>query len=123
MIPEKDMHDLKSLSRAVRGGTLDPERLAAKAYEMGSTACHQAITSSPEPETLNLAELEKRALLKAIEATGTIKAAAKLLGIGKTSAYRKIRDYGLTVKTSQAVCPNCGQALRHFPPLTTAAIQ
>ena len=91
MIPDKDMHDLKSLSRAARGGTLDPERLALKAYEMGAAA-----HSRPVPETLNLAEIERIALTKALRRTGNILAASQLLGIGKTTAYRKAKQYGLT---------------------------
>jgi transcriptional regulator of acetoin/glycerol metabolism len=109
MVPEQDHHSLRSLSRATRGGTLDPLRLAEKAYEMGSTACHNAITLSP-PEILNLAELEKRALKRAIEvSSGNVHAAAKLLGIGKTTAYRKIHEYGIELRP--ACCPNCGQQL------------
>src|ERR1700721_1175947 len=99
MIPEPDMHDLKSLSRAARGGTLDPLRLAEKAYEMGLAACHKAITPPPPPETFNLAEIEKATIKKAIETTGNIVAAAHILGIGKTSAYRKATENSITLPT------------------------
>jgi DNA-binding NtrC family response regulator len=40
-----------------------------------------------------LAEVERQAILKAIEATGTPVAAAKQLGIGKTTIYRKLAEY------------------------------
>ena len=60
MIPETDKAILGSLSRAARGGTLDPERLAHRAYEMGSANCHKAISRSLTlPDTLNLNDLEK----------------------------------------------------------------
>jgi transcriptional regulator of acetoin/glycerol metabolism len=107
MIPEKDMHDLKSLSRAARGGTLDPERLAIKAYAMGSEACHRVTVPI---ESLNLAELEKQAVIRAIGAAGNVIDAAKLLGIGKTTAYRKLREYGLS---RTPVCPNCGERIQY----------
>lgn len=45
----------------------------------------------------SLAELEKRAILDALEALhGDKLAAAKLLGIGKTTLYRKLKEYGLS---------------------------
>jgi len=116
MIPETDKAILGSLSRAARGGTLDPERLAHRAYEMGSANCHKAVSHSlAVPETLNLSDLERAALEKALQVTGgSILAAAQLLGIGKTTAYRKVKEYGLTTGTGASFCPNCGRRLsRH----------
>ena len=116
MIPETDKAILGSLSRAARGGTLDPERLAHRAYEMGSANCHKAVSRSLAlPETLNLNDLEKAALEKALQVTGgSILAAAQLLGIGKTTAYRKVKEYGLATGNGLAFCPNCGRRLpRH----------
>ena len=116
MIPETDKAILGSLSRAARGGTLDPERLAHRAYEMGSANCHKAVCRSLVlPEILNLSHLEKAALEKALQVTGgSILAAAQLLGIGKTTAYRKVKEYGLATGNGPAFCPNCGRQLpRH----------
>jgi transcriptional regulator of acetoin/glycerol metabolism len=43
-----------------------------------------------------LAELEKRAILSALEHTkGDRTVAAALLGIGRTTLYRKLKEYGL----------------------------
>ena len=113
MIPETDKAILGSLSRAARGGTLDPERLAHRAYEMGSANCHKAVSHSfAMPETLNLNDLEKAALENALQVTGgSILAAAQLLGIGKTTAYRKVKEYGLATAAGVAFCPNCGRRL------------
>jgi len=116
VIPETDKAILGSLSRAARGGTLDPERLAHRAYEMGSANCHKAVCRSLAlPETLNLSDLEKAALEKALQVTGgSILAAAQLLGIGKTTVYRKVKEYGLATGNGLSFCPNCGRRLpRH----------
>jgi transcriptional regulator of acetoin/glycerol metabolism len=44
-----------------------------------------------------LAELEKRAILNALESTGGDRAlAATLLGIGRTTLYRKLKEYKLS---------------------------
>ena len=46
------------------------------------------------PKTLRLAEMERQAILQAIEdAGGDKQLAAKLLGIGKTTLYRKLKEY------------------------------
>ena len=119
MIPETDKAILGSLSRAARGGTLDPERLAHRAYEMGSANCHKAVSRSfGLPETLNLTDLEKAALEKALQVTaGSVLAAAQLLGIGKTTAYRKVKEYGLAIAAGAAFCPNCGRRLPQHNPI------
>jgi len=86
-VPDEDFKKLRSLARATKGGTLDPERLAYRAYEMGRAAASS--------ETVNVAELEKAALLRALHTTGNMVAAARLMGIGKTTAYRKAKQYRL----------------------------
>ena len=116
MIPEKVQNDLKSLSRAVRGGSLEPIRLAEKAFNMGLAMGHECTATL---ETFNLAELEKQTLTKAVASTKNIKEAARLLGIGKTTAYRKLKEYGIVVDRAPECCPKCGQ---RFLPLSTLTI-
>ena len=54
-------------------------------------------TSLTAPSITSLAEMEKRAILAALkQLQGDKLAAAKLLGIGKTTMYRKLKEYGLT---------------------------
>ena len=49
------------------------------------------------PSVLPIAELEKRAIVEALEHTkGDRVMAAYLLGIGRTTLYRKLKEYGLT---------------------------
>src|SRR5215470_4473369 len=53
-------------------------------------------TSLAAPAITPLVELEKQAILTALkELQGDKLAAAKLLGIGKTTMYRKLKEYGL----------------------------
>jgi DNA-binding NtrC family response regulator len=53
-------------------------------------------TPSSRRELSTLQSLERRAILQALEATGGDRVrAAKLLGIGKTTIYRKLKEYGL----------------------------
>jgi len=56
----------------------------------------QTDTSLIAPSVTPLVELEKQAIQQALEALrGDKLAAARLLGIGKTTLYRKIKEYGL----------------------------
>jgi len=51
---------------------------------------------SAAPEVRTLADLERQAILGAIRAlNGDKLQAAKLLGIGKTTLYRKLKEYGI----------------------------
>jgi two-component system response regulator HydG len=53
-----------------------------------------AVTDSPQ--VLSIAEMEKQAILNTIrQLNGDKLMAAKLLGIGKTTLYRKLKEYGL----------------------------
>jgi DNA-binding NtrC family response regulator len=60
-----------------------------------------ALPSAPEPQggipaVIPLAELERRAILNALEYTkGDRAVAAHLLGIGRTTLYRKLKEYQL----------------------------
>ncbi len=52
--------------------------------------------TGPEPQVKPLAELERDAILSAIRTlNGDKLQAAKLLGIGKTTLYRKLKEYGI----------------------------
>ena len=54
----------------------------------------------PETRIVSLADLEKHAILGAIaQLNGDKLMAAKLLGIGKTTLYRKLKDYGSSQQT------------------------
>ena len=62
----------------------------------GTAAKNETAESSDVPEVRALADLEKAAILDAIRTlNGDKLQAAKLLGIGKTTLYRKLKEYGL----------------------------
>jgi two-component system response regulator HydG len=53
-------------------------------------------TAELEPQVLSIAEMEKNAILSTIrQLRGDKLMAARLLGIGKTTLYRKLKEYGL----------------------------
>ena len=64
--------------------------------DLPSNLLYRMTGSSAAPEWTTLQELERRAILQALEATGGDRLrAAKLLGIGKTTIYRKLKEYGI----------------------------
>jgi DNA-binding NtrC family response regulator len=57
---------------------------------------HLARKSSARPDLSTLQALEQQAIKQALQATGGDRVrAAKLLGIGKTTIYRKLKEYGI----------------------------
>jgi len=63
--------------------------------------------AADEPEIVPLAELEKKTILTTLQRLNGDKiAAARLLGIGKTTLYRKLREYGIGGRsTSRTIAP------------------
>jgi len=67
---------------------------ASRADDAGGGAEDQSFAAAPK--IVSIAELEKQAILATIrELKGDKLMAAKLLGIGKTTLYRKLKEYGL----------------------------
>ena len=55
-----------------------------------------AVADASEPAILPLTEVERRAILQALDYTrGDRAVAAHLLGIGRTTLYRKLKEYNL----------------------------
>jgi DNA-binding NtrC family response regulator len=56
-----------------------------------------ASSPPPTPPVMRLIDMEKNAIIQALEYTkGDRMMAAQLLGIGRTTLYRKLKEYGLT---------------------------
>ena len=79
---------------------------AVGSYATPSTSPTHSITAAPMPDApttvrnsspvIPLAELERRAIIHALEYTkGDRAVAAHLLGIGRTTLYRKLKEYNL----------------------------
>jgi DNA-binding NtrC family response regulator len=67
------------------------ERTMAATASNGSSG---HIDSAPQPVIMPLVEIEKRAILEALQYTkGDHTVAAHLLGIGRTTLYRKLKEY------------------------------
>jgi DNA-binding NtrC family response regulator len=82
------------LPSVVASPNLQQEFLAASGQDSSGTLASPA---APSPVgIMPLAELEKRAILSALEYTkGDRTVAAAMLGIGRTTLYRKLKEYGL----------------------------
>jgi two-component system, NtrC family, response regulator AtoC len=85
--------------------------------DLPSTLVYRTESRSSTRDTARLQELERRAITEALAATGGDRArAAKILGIGKTTIYRKLKEYGFEEETGRA--PNPQQAFATLPELT-----
>ncbi len=64
--------------------------------DLPSNVLYQVGPEEGKPPVSSLAELERHAILQALESTGGDRMrAARLLGIGKTTIYRKLKEFGL----------------------------
>ena len=64
--------------------------------DLPSSLLNPQASTAGRAELSTLRELERRAILEALETTGGDRLrAAKLLGIGKTTIYRKLKEYGV----------------------------
>jgi DNA-binding NtrC family response regulator len=75
-----------------------PTQLHQQGLEAGRSAAARSESggSNGAPEVRTLAALEREAILEAIRTlNGDKLQAAKLLGIGKTTLYRKLKEYGI----------------------------
>jgi transcriptional regulator with PAS, ATPase and Fis domain len=87
------------------GNVRELENFVVRSIALGSGPVLRNADGYPIPEEIAdgcpaqdsqcLAALERRAIMKALEATkGDKIAAARILGIGKTTVYRKLKEYG-----------------------------
>jgi DNA-binding NtrC family response regulator len=64
--------------------------------DVPSTILYRTESQAGTADAATLQELERKAIMEALEAVGGDRVqAAKLLGIGKTTIYRKLKEYGL----------------------------
>jgi DNA-binding NtrC family response regulator len=113
-VPDEDEQRLRALVRSGLSNMdrVSLERIVDRAYRMGSESCHRAMKMlQAEPQSTKLEDIEQDAVRRAFAAArGDATTTAKLLGIGRSSVYRKLRKYGL-IEPQYHYCPNCGYKL------------
>ncbi|HBY63183.1 MAG TPA: RNA polymerase subunit sigma-54 [Solibacterales bacterium] len=94
---------VETMSAAVGGGTMPTFASVngSSATAAGAAPIRKPVTTEAgpagEPPVLPLTEVERRAIMQAISYTkGDRLMAATLLGIGRTTLYRKLKEYELT---------------------------
>ena len=84
------------------GPVLELGDMPTQLQQQGLDARRAAVAIDTKPaagsaEVVTLAEMERQAILGAIrKLDGDKLLAARLLGIGKTTLYRKLKEYGIT---------------------------
>jgi DNA-binding NtrC family response regulator len=88
--------EVSAAVQAIRAGAIDYLKKPLKADDV-ETAVHRALAISAESiPVMPLAQLEREAITNAVAYAGGNKMlAAQLLGIGKTTLYRKLKEYRL----------------------------
>jgi DNA-binding NtrC family response regulator len=82
---------------AHRGGTLTAGKLGLRTVSQTPPADEDAPVVPPTPAGTTMADAERRALRDALEAcNGNLTAAARRLGIGRATLYRKLTRHGMT---------------------------
>jgi hypothetical protein len=115
-LPQLDNLRIHGLIKSLASGMIVPIELAERAYRLGNESCHRAmddLTESLPEEPLNLAEVERITINKALaKCRGDKLQTARMLGIGKTTLYRKVAAYGIQ-PAHTLVCPSCGRKIKH----------
>jgi len=103
---------IRALLKSWASGLIVPMEFAQRVYEMGQQACHRALESiAAEEQSLDLSTVEKATIAKALALyKGDKLRAAKVLGIGKTTLYRKVALYNIEPQP-RMICPACGHEL------------
>ena len=110
---------IRSLLKALASGMISPIEFAERVYKLGMQACHHAAAndgSGPEEreEMFDLSRLERATIARALaKCNGKRLETAHLLGIGKTTLYRKIAAYDIQ-PNKLLTCPGCGCQLRQL---------
>jgi DNA-binding NtrC family response regulator len=88
--------NVRELEHAIESAVALSSETILTIDDMSSVPYHASIPIAPNAhELISLEEIERRAIFHTLRETGGDKpAAARLLGIGKTTFYRKLKEYG-----------------------------
>ena len=115
-LPQTDHLRIHALIKSLASGMIVPIDLAERAYRLGNESCHRTmddLTESLPEEPLDLSEVERIAINKALaKCRGGKLQTARMLGIGKTTLYRKIAAYRIQPART-LVCPSCGRKIKY----------
>ena len=115
-LPQTYHQRIHALIKSLASGMIVPTELAERAYRLGNESCHRAIDDLAESlseEPLDLSEVERITINKALaKCRGDKLQAARILGIGKTTLYRKVAAYGIQ-PAHTLVCPSCGRKIKY----------
>ena len=88
--------NVRELENAVRRALALSSGLKLEAGNLPSTIIYRTEPRSGARDTARLQDLERKAIIEALQAAGGDRIrAAKMLGIGKTTIYRKVKEYHL----------------------------
>ena len=95
-ILKKQLDDVQAPPTIIGTGTPIAQHVATPLPEMEDAVAEEYIEPTPEQESLNLSELGRQMLEKALERNGgNRKKAAQELGISDRTLYRRLKQYGL----------------------------
>ncbi|MFA9480416.1 sigma-54-dependent transcriptional regulator [Phycisphaerales bacterium AB-hyl4] len=87
------MNAVQNMLVIAEGDRIEPRHLPP---DLRGSESPQVAGLLPDPSTMNLEQIEKRAIRNALRINhGNREAAAKMLGIGERTLYRKLKEYGL----------------------------
>src|ERR1035437_2572535 len=114
-LSQTDNLRIHALIKTLASGMIVPIELAERAYRLGNESCHRAmddLTESLSEEPLDLSDVERITINKALaKCRGDKLQTARILGIGKTTLYRKSAAYGIQ-PAHTLVCPSCGRKIK-----------
>ena len=88
--------NVRELENCIQRALALSSGLRLEVKDLPSTLVYRTESRSGAHDAATLQDLERKAIVEALEAVGGDRVrAAKLLGIGKTTIYRKLKEYGL----------------------------